>query len=177
MGVAITYKVDGMEDVRTSLDRFDLGERDFNPLWNSLAGSFAHYMRRQFSTFGAEMGEPWQRDQSARYLEAKEAVYPGKPLMRASDELYNSLTRRPFGVERFGKHEMEVGTDVYHGKIHQRGVPEGTRMVFKIGNRLVVLHGLPKRKTVGMNQSMRTSWRKKMQRYIVRGQTSSGEER
>lgn len=176
MAVRVHFSVHGVEEYKASLERFNLDKRDLSPLWGSISRSFAYYMRRQFASQGGEFGPPWLPVQSARYAALKAEAYPGQPTLVASGALKRSLTSQPFGVERQGPRSLELGTALPYAAIHQRGVPKGTKMSFKVGDQWVTLNGLPKRTIIGSNASMRNSWRKKIQRFLVRNETSTMEE-
>ncbi len=177
MALRVHFDVHGERQFDALLDRFDLDKRNTDPLWDSISRSFIHYMSRQFSSQGAEFGDPWVPIQSARYAALKAEAYPGQPTLQASGRLKASLTRTPLPIERRTRSTFELGSNVPYGPIHQRGVPQGTRMHFKVGNQDVFINGLPRRRVIGMNASMRLSWRKKIQRFLVRDEVSSGEER
>ncbi len=176
MGIRLHISIEGQTEFDATMARFDLDKRDLTMLWHSLANSFAFYERQQFASQGQTFGDRWLPLQSVRYAAIKAEIYPGKPLMEASGSLKRSLTSRPLGVERFGRRQAEFGTNVFYARFHHRGIPKGTKMSFKVGDQWVTINGLPKRPLIGMNQSMRTSWRKKIQRFYVRNEITKGEE-
>lgn len=177
MGVKVNFSVFGKKQIDLTLDRFNLNDRDMMPLWLSLRRSFVYYMRRQFASQGGEFGKVWPGVISDRYRALKSLYYPGKPTLEASGRLKDSLTKEPLLFQRYTQRSVELGTNVFYGRIHHRGVSRNTKMAFKIGDEWVHIRGLPERQIIGMNASMRTSWRKKIQRFLVRGQTVKGEER
>jgi phage gpG-like protein len=176
MAIRVHFTTRGIEEYKVSLERFDLDKRDLSPLWGSISRSFVYYMRRQFASQGGEFGSPWLPVQSARYAALKAEIYPGQPTLVASGALKRSLTSQPLSVERPGPRSLELGTALPYAAIHQRGVPKGTKMSFKVGDQWITMHGLPQRTIIGSNASMRNSWRKKIQRFMVRNETSAAEE-
>lgn len=174
--VRVNFQTNGVEQVNKSLQRFQLDSRNVTPLWDSLSASFAYYMRRQFSSQGAELGTPWPDIQSRRYKALKDRYYPGQPVLVQKGILRDSLTRRPFGVDRTTKLSATFGTDIPYAKKHQDGIPEGTPIPIEIAGHRLTIYGLPKRPIVLMNSSMQNSWTKKIQRWLVTDQTTSSEE-
>lgn len=151
-GMRFTLSVEGETQIDRTLARFVDDVTNAEPLWDKLADRFASIERRQFDTQGAYGSGGWPA-LSPAYAAWKAANYPGKPILRRTDELYNSLTRRPFGVEVIEPGFMVVGSGTEHGKYHQAGG----------GN-------LPQRRPVEFPESERRTWVRFIQRFIQTGE-------
>lgn len=150
-GVRFTFSVEGEAQIDRTLARYADNVSDALPLWDKLADRFASVERRQFSSEGGYGSGGWPA-LSPAYAAWKARAYPGKPILRRTDELYNSLTRRPFGVEVLTPASMTVGSGTDHGRYHQA----------KGGN-------LPQRRPVELPESERRTWVRLIQRFITTG--------
>lgn len=151
MAFRFTFTIEGETQVDRTLARFADNIGDARALWDKLADRFAALEKRQFSSEGAYGSGGWPA-LSPAYAAWKSHHYPGKPILRRTDELYNSLTRRPFGIEVIETGHMVLGSGVAHGKYHQAGG----------GN-------LPQRRPVELPESERRTWVRLIQRFIVTG--------
>lgn len=151
MAVRFTFTVEGETQIDRTLARFADNVTDAVPLWDKLADRFASVERRQFDSEGAYGSGGWPA-LSPAYAAWKARAYPGKPILRRTDELYNSLTRRPFGVEVIEPGFMVVGSGIDYGRFHQAGDPP-----------------LPQRRPVELPESERRHWVRLIQRFIVTG--------
>lgn len=150
MAVRFTFTVEGETQIDRTLARFADNVSDAEPLWDKLADRFASAERRQFASEGGYGSGGWPA-LSPRYAAWKAKAYPGKPILRREDELYTSLTRRPFGIEVLTPSSMTVGSGTAHGRYHQQG------------------DGVPQRRPVELPESERRTWVRLIQRFIVTG--------
>jgi hypothetical protein len=159
VAVALKFEFAGDVQLDRTLARFEAAD-DARPAWEALARKFAAMERRQFSTEGAYGSGGWP-DLSDKYAAWKERHYPGKTILRRSDELYKSLTERPFGVEVIEPGFMVLGTDVRsedgfpYAEAHQQGTGR-----------------LPQRRPIEFRESDRAEWVKVLQRFIVTGKAT-----
>lgn len=145
----------GDQQVDRVLVGFSRAGRDLRPAWDQIGDALAEATQRQFSSEGAYGSGGWQR-LSPAYGEWKARAYPGKTILRRDDNLYDAVTRRPFGVEVlepafavFGARVLsEDGFD--YGAAHQAGA----------GN-------LPQRKVFDLPESLRRHFAKILQRYMI----------
>lgn len=128
---------------------------DARPAWEQMADNFERMEQRQFASQGASAGSSWA-PLSPPYAAWKAQHYPGKPILRRTDDLWRSLTRRPFGVEVIEPRSMIIGSDVSYGAYHQRGSGR-----------------LPRRPPVLMTEDMRRRWVRIMQRFLVTGEAAA----
>lgn len=148
-GVRFTFEVFGDVQIDRTLAAIEHNVDDATEVWEKLADDFGSGNRDQFASQGASSGG-WQA-LSPAYAAWKQANYPGKKILRRTDELYQSLTSRPFGVEQISPGAMAIGSDVEHGKYHQLG------------------DGVPRRRPVELTEVRRRNWVRLIQRYIMTG--------
>ncbi len=150
VAVAVRFDLFGDTQLLRTIDRRLDYVSDMRPAWRELRRLFLVAERRQFATQGAWGSGGWA-PLSEDYRRWKLRVFPGKTILRATDELYRSLTEGPqIYVER--PHEVIMGSAVRHGRFHQSGG----------GN-------LPRRRVLELPESERRGWVKVMQRYLVTG--------
>jgi phage gpG-like protein len=148
-GLRLLFDFYGDVQLDRTLVRFGDNVRDARPAWDKIADSFATLEARQFSSHGHAASGGWA-PLSPRYGAWKAQHYPGKPIMVRSGDLMESLTRRPFGIEDIDRQSMRIGSDVDHGRWHQRGGPN-----------------LPRRRVVELTEGTRRDWVQILQRHIV----------
>lgn len=150
MAVRISFEFYGDTQLERTLE--DIAERaeDMRPVWDVLADRFVELEKRQFASQGAYASGGWQ-PLSERYGRWKATNYPGQTILRREDELYDSLTQRPLGLEVMEASFMVIGSDVEHGRYHQRG------------------DGVPRRRPVEFRENERVEWARLIQRFIMTG--------
>lgn len=158
MAVRLSFTFYGDVQLNRTLARVTDAVHDLRPAWEVLAGRFVAMERQQFDTEGRYASAGWA-PLSPRYARWKAAHYPGKTILRRTDDLYNSLTRRPLGVEVIEPQLAIFGSAVRYGEFHQRG---GGRAGY-----------LPRRRPVEFPEAERREWVKVLQRYIMTGQVPS----
>lgn len=151
MTTRLTLSFYGDVQLDRTLARFGDAVSDARPAWEAITRRFVALEKRQFSTEGAAASGGWA-PLSANYAEWKAAHYPGKTILRRTDDLYHSLTRRPLPIEVHEPTFMAIGSDVGYGEYHQHGG----------GN-------LPQRRPVELTEDTRREWVKILQRFIVTG--------
>lgn len=150
MATRLTFAFYGEVQLDRTLERFTAVE-DMRPAWNAIADRFAHVERRQFAGEGTFSGG-WS-PLSPRYARWKARHYPGKTILRRTDDLWRSLTERPFGIDIIEKQTMVIGSDVEYGAYHQAGAGR-----------------LPRRRPIELTDRERATWVKIVQRYLVTGE-------
>ena len=157
MGLRFTLSFYGGTQLDRELARIQKAPDNMWPVWNYLTDRFVKMEKRQFKTEGQYGSGGWA-PLSPRYGAWKAAAYPGKTILRRSDRLYDSLTRRPLPIEVLEASHMVIGSDVEYGKYHMRGA--GRHM--------------PRRRPIEFPLAERASWMKAIQRYIVTGKVGYG---
>jgi phage gpG-like protein len=152
VATTLTFTFFGDKQIdRTIEDREERAD-DLRPAWDVLADRFRKMELRQFGSQGRYGSGGWA-PLSPKYRLWKARRYPGKPILRRSDDLFRSLTERPFGVEVIDQHVAVFGSDVDYGEHHQRGTPR-----------------MPRRRPVEFPESERREWVKVIQRFLVTGE-------
>lgn len=154
MPTRLHFEFYGETQVDRTLERFEAAA-DMRPAWEALADRFAFVERRQFATEGAYASGGWA-PLSPAYAAWKARHYPGQPILRRTDDLFESLTVRPFdehgGIEVIEPSHMMLGSAVRYGRFHQHG----TRR-------------MPRRRPVELTEAERREWVRIVQRYLVTG--------
>jgi phage gpG-like protein len=150
VGVRMSFDFYGDVQLDRTLERFAESVADATPAWEKMADRFVRVERRQFASEGAYGSGGWA-PLSPRYAAWKAAHYPGKPILRRTDDLWRSLTTGP-AIRVITPSMMIVGSDVAYGRYHQRGGPK-----------------LPRRRPVEFPEAERREWVKILQRFIVTG--------
>jgi len=141
-------------DARAAARLGDLARRgaDPRPVWPVLAQRFTAMERQQFATAG-------QGRWPALAPSTIRSKPPGKPIMRRSDRLYESLAGADGpAIDEEGTFVARFGTNVPYARFHQRGV-KGR---------------LPKREVIRFTPAERAAWIRIMRRYIVTGALPGG---
>ncbi len=149
----LLIEVDGDEQLNRVLTRFTDRIQDVTPAWDAIASVIAADEGEQFDSEGRFASGGWS-PLSPGYAAGKQRHYPGKPILERTGVLRESLTRRPFGVERLSPQEMTIGTGVPYSKYHQRGTDR-----------------MPQRRPLEVTGERRNDLVKILQRYVVTGET------
>lgn len=123
----ITITVNGEERLIASLATLAHSWIDFRRIESKISQVFHRFEKEQFS--GSEW-EPLDPDYEAR----KAQRYPGKPIMRRTDALFNQLTGDA-GIKRVTQSEIELGAGGQagiYGGFHQVGAGVPQRKVIDI---------------------------------------------
>lgn len=150
-GFRFTLELFGEAQIDRTLARYAENVQDATDLWDKLADRFATVNRRQFDSEGAYGSGGWP-ELSPAYGKWKARHYPGAKILHRTGELEESLTQRPFGIERLEPGSMTVGSGVAHGAYHAKGG----------GN-------LPQRRPVELPVGERRTWVRYIQNFIVSG--------
>lgn len=127
--IKVNWKIDetvaGLEALLARL-------RDLRPAWQALAIYLRRSTRLQFASQGSRGGSPW-RALTVRYALRKERVYPGQPILRASDQLFRSVTAEtPDSIVEVEPQTLNFGTSLARGGYHQRGEGNNPRRPFLV---------------------------------------------
>jgi phage gpG-like protein len=101
--------------------------RDLRPLWPSVLVYLRKATQQTFATQGGRIGESWP-ELSTGYAKQKARVWPGQPILRASDAMFNSLVSQTGdSVAEMNRDSFAFGTRDRKAKYHQRGGGRATR--------------------------------------------------
>jgi phage gpG-like protein len=117
MAVVIEIRVAGLAPVIKKLESYTLATKDLREPFSEIADRFAAWETELFATQDHGAWPPL----SKKYAAWKAIHYPGKPPMRRTDSLFNSLTSRPFGIEEIKAQSLRLGTAVTYAAYHQYG--------------------------------------------------------
>ena len=117
----VELTIEGIDDVVASLQGKMKRLRNLRPVWRSLLAWLRQVTIDQFATAGGRSRDRWQ-PLSPIYGARKSRVWPGKPILRASDRLFQSLT----GSNQDSIVEIEAGSFTWgtatpYARYHQRG--------------------------------------------------------
>lgn len=155
MPVRLTLSFYGDKQVDRTLANLELGAADARPAFDAIADDFLKIERRQFATQGGAGSGGWA-PLSPKYAAWKARHYPGKTILRRTDELHTSLTVGP-AIRIIEPTTMIIGSDVDYGAYHQRGTSR-----------------MPQRRPIELTENRRREWMKILQRFIVTGETGRG---
>lgn len=150
MPVRFTLSFWGEHQLDRTLERIEFAGQDATPAWEVMAGQFLTAERRQFASEGAFASGGWA-PLKPNYAEWKARHFPGKTILRRTDDLWRSLTQGP-AIRILEPTFMVLGSDVDYGAHHQHGGPN-----------------LPRRRPVELTETMRREWVRILQRYLLTG--------
>lgn len=97
--------------------------RDLRPAWRSVLSYLKRATEQTFVSQGARIGTQWA-PLSEGYAKQKAVVYPGQPILRASDAMFNSLVGgNSDSVVEIQEQELTYGTRTKYARYHQDGTP------------------------------------------------------
>lgn len=150
MPVDIRFDFTGDVQLDRTLDRFAARSDDATPAWEALASRFVAAERAQFASQGGYGSGGWA-PLAPSYAAWKSRHFPGQPILRATGNLFESLTEGP-AVRRIEPHDAWFGTDVGYAGFHQRG------------------DGVPRRRPIELPEGERVEWVRVLQRFLVTGE-------
>jgi len=114
----VTWKIEAtIAGLTGQLERL----RDLRPAWRSLLPYLRRATERTFASLGGRIGEAWA-PLSREYERWKVVRYPGKPILRASDEMFDSLVNETGdSVMDIERQTFSYGTRNRKAKYHQKG--------------------------------------------------------
>lgn len=112
----------GTEVFNRAFNRID-SLSDLRPLWPEVIREFYLIETEQFESEGAAGASGKWAALSDVYAKYKEVAHPGQPILRADDNLYQSLTdpEAVGAVLRPEADSLTIGTSVPYATAHQRG--------------------------------------------------------
>lgn len=159
MAVRLSFEIYGDTVLDRTLEGIQGRARDAEPAFHELAESFVEVQRQQFRTEGGYGSGGWA-PLAPSYAAWKERHYPGQPILQRTGDLYRSLVgENSLHVRVVESHFLLIGSGVDYGAFHMRPGP----------------HGRPARKPVELPESVRRSWVRTLQRFLVEGDRGTPE--
>lgn len=150
----ITATVEGEQQIVRSLDRFTAGVSDLRPAFEDIGIDVREILVEHF----AQEGNGWAPLTPA-YAAKKRRLYGDKPILRATDRMFESLTSRDAAgnITEIGEMAAAYGTNVFYARYHQTGT---SRMA--------------QRKIFSLTEENKRRIMRTLQRYLVTVGRSSG---
>lgn len=121
--IRFVAEVAGVTVLDRAFNRVEGDISDLRPIWPPVAAEIYQMIGEQFESEGAKGASGRWKALSPAYTRFKEIHYPGKPIMQATGDLYESLTdpEAPGAIYRPEKDGLTIGTTVPYARAHQRG--------------------------------------------------------
>ena len=149
------FEIDGdkeiIHDIGLAIDR----TTDLGPVWPKVYDAWMAWQKKVFATEGEAIGTRWE-SLSPNYAAWKAKRYPGKTILRRTDTLYHSLTKRSAKGTVYvpEKQALRIGTDISYAKYHQSREPR---------------RSLPRRPFIMLTPAMMTNFSKLIHKYLWKG--------
>ena len=117
--ISVTWNIEPtVQALRSLIDRM----RDLRPAWKSVVLYLRKATQATFASQGGRIGAAWA-PLSPDYAYQKERVYPGMPILRASDGMYKSLVDEGAenSIVEIGLQDLTYGTKDRKARWHQDG--------------------------------------------------------
>ena len=120
-----TASVDGVEVLNRGFNRVEGIISDFRPIWPAVAQEFYVIEGEQFDTEGSAGASGKWAALSPAYKKWKEANFPGQPIMRLGNSLFESLTDPEAldAIFRPSKDELVIGSKLPYARRQHRTRP------------------------------------------------------
>ena len=149
-----------IEETVNALRRIQSRLRDLRPAWRSMLKYLRRATEATFASQGSRIGSAWA-PLSAEYARWKAVEYPGQPILRASDAMFESLVKRTGdSVIEVERQAMSYGTRDRKAKFHHAG----TRR-------------MPRRRFLGVTEEDRREIKKLVRAHLENQSRASGFER
>ncbi len=110
--------------LQSAIERLGRGLNDWSGAWPTVAEAVRSMAGAQFESQGASGASGGWAPLSREYAARKAKTYPGKPLMRATDRLYDSVTGiSPDTIFDPSANRLTLGTRVPYAALSQSRSP------------------------------------------------------
>lgn len=119
IGGEVIFSVTGLDEMHIEMENYVKRSSNLSRPFQVFQKYWFDSIAEVFDAGGDPV--PWP-ELSPAYAAWKEANWPGRPIMRRSDELYDSLTNQTSNtIWHVGPRSIEFGTRVPHFIYHQEG--------------------------------------------------------
>jgi phage gpG-like protein len=150
--IRIVGTVSGHRELDRAFNRVDKFISDFRNVWPAITDIFYAAEEKLFDSQGATGASGKWAPLSRAYKKFKDVAYPGQPILRRDDTLYESLTS-PDGLDSIYRAEplmLTIGTKAPHARAHQHGLK------------------VPKRSPISLTQGDKRKMQKAVQVELVK---------
>lgn len=147
-----TFEVDGITEFERGFNRIGDFISDFRSIWGEVAKIFYQIEGEQFESQGAAGASGAWASLKKSYAEYKAVHYPGQTILKATGELYRSMTSFDASASIFRPEpdQLTIGTTSEGAIWHQRGTSR-----------------MPARKVISMSDSQKRRLQKAIQVGLV----------
>ncbi len=123
--IRFTAEVDGVRELDRAFNRVDQFISDFRSLWPAVTDRVYRIIGRAFDTEGGSTAAGKWKALSPAYAKWKAIHYPGQPILRATNTLFESMTdpEAADAIFRPEKDQLTIGTKTPYARKHQRTRP------------------------------------------------------
>ena len=116
-------EVAGVEVLNRAFNRVEEYISDFRSIWPEVATEIYTINAEQFESEGSAGASGRWAALSPAYKRWKEIHYPGQPILRLTNALFDSLTdpEAPDAIYQPGRDELVIGSKVPYARTHQTG--------------------------------------------------------
>lgn len=121
--IHFSAEVLGVEVLNRGFNRIEEHISDFRNIWPNVAREFYAIEREQFQSQGAHGASGRWAPLSPAYAKYKAIAFPGQPILRADNLLFESMTSPDAldSIFRMDDRELTIGTQREGATAHQRG--------------------------------------------------------
>jgi phage gpG-like protein len=122
--IRFSAQVDGIQVIDRAFNRVEQHISDFRSMWPAVAGEVYRAIGKAFDTEGTSTAAGKWQALTPAYAKRKAVTFPGQPILRATTDLFESLTNpdAPDAIYLPEKDQLTIGTRDPKGRAHQRGV-------------------------------------------------------
>lgn len=123
--IQFSASVEGVQVLNRAFNRVEGFISDFRSIWPDVAAEFYLIEGEQFDSEGAAGASGKWAPLSPAYKQWKEVHYPGQPIMRRENTLFESLTdfEASDAIYRPGRDELVIGSKVPYARRQHRTRP------------------------------------------------------
>lgn len=116
-------EIQGVEVLNRAFNRIEEHISDFRNIWPAVAQEFYAIEVQQFQSQGAHGASGRWAPLSPAYAKYKAVAFPGQPILRADNLLFESMTSPDAldSIFRMDAQELTIGTQREGATAHQRG--------------------------------------------------------